>query len=265
MTAAAAEHLPFEDRPFRWRMGLVPLDLSDWLEVDEQRDADLAAKRALLAERPDDVVRWLPGSEAAAGEVLAAVEAATGSRGAAGLHPVDAAGRLVQEDLCVVQDGVLVAASVCSPLRWRVADKVGRSVREIHGPVARYDEQLADPVDAFLARLTVERPVWRRNWNLVDDPTAFQPEPDPKPVLDVGRDVWLRVERQTLRRFPETGCVLFTIRTHQRPVGSLAGRPDVTARLAGAVRALPPDVAAYKGIVHFADALLAYLSGAAAG
>ena len=97
--------------------------------------------------------------------------------------PLDAAGRLVQEDLCLWSCATarrhLDAASLCFPSYWRLADKLGRPMAEVHGPVAHYADELATKVDTFLQRLRPERPVWRRNWSIHDDPTYFLPDPTP--------------------------------------------------------------------------------------
>ena len=53
----------------------------------------------------------------------------------------------------------------------------------------------------------------------------------------------LRTERQTLRRLPKTGAILFTIRTYTTPVVKLAQEPGVPSRLASAVRSWPDVVA----------------------
>lgn len=56
-------------------------------------------------------------------------------------HPLDLAARLVQE---AERDGyVLAALSVCFPSRWRIAEKLGKPLRDIHAPVPHYDEKLA--------------------------------------------------------------------------------------------------------------------------
>jgi hypothetical protein len=59
--------------------------------------------------------------------------------------------------------------------------------------------------------------------------------------------LWLRSERQTLSRLPESGAILFTIRTQQVPLAVLAERPDVADRMAAAIRAWSPELAGYKG------------------
>ncbi|KAL4241323.1 hypothetical protein ABKN59_000084 [Abortiporus biennis] len=71
--------------------------------------------------------------------------------------------------------------------------------------------------------------------------------------------VWLRVERETMRRLPRTGAVIFTIRTYQTRISELAKEPGVPGRIASALRSWPDDVArykgheAYEGIVEYLD------------
>lgn len=60
-----------------------------------------------------------------------------------------------------------------------------------------------------------------------------------------------------------SGSVLFTIRVHSYKLARVATVPGAAARLAGAIRALPVEVAAYKSLPVFRDALLAFLDTAA--
>ena len=55
--------------------------------------------------------------------------------------------------------------------------------------------------------------------------------------------VRMRVERQTLRRLPRTGAIVFTIRTYLTPLEKLVLEPEVPGRLASAIRSWPEDVA----------------------
>lgn len=265
-------YLPFDDRPFRLRMGLRPLDLAAWIEVDEAYDDELRRKAELVASRPDDVVGQLDApAVAAATEELWELVGAVAPRPCPddALTPIARCGLSTQEDWVVMApvDGevVLAAACVCFPSRWVLRDKLGRSNRAIHAPIAHYDEHLADPVDRFFERLSADAPMWRLNWNLFDDPALFQPTAPDRPAdagpdgRPVGERVWLRVERQTLRRLPRTGAVAFGIRVHQQPVAALADRPDALARLGTAVRALSPETFAYKGLAPFAEDLLAWI------
>jgi len=57
----------------------------------------------------------------------------------------------------------------------------------------------------------------------------------------------LRAERQTLRRLPKSGAVVFTIRTYIVPMEAVANEPGVPERLASAIKGWSKDVAEYKG------------------
>jgi hypothetical protein len=290
------DYLPFADGPYRMTMGLMALKPADWIEIDSRYAPEIALRKSLLEQRRDEVLGALPGSEAACREVLdqlagflperfpdrferaenQLVNRLTGDRWTVEgdvPDPLDVAGRLVQEDLCILQevDGELrlTAGVLCFPNRWRLSDKLGRPMMAIHEPVPSYAERLGKPVDRFIGMLAPDRPVWRLNWSLTNDPVLFQPighgqwDTDPNITPDnAGSRIFLRVERQTLRRLPRTGAVLFTIRTHQRPLESLEDRPQQLARMAEAVRGLPEDTARYKSITPFREALLAYLDGA---
>ena len=289
-----APYLPFDGGRFRLMMGLMPLPPAEWIEMDRHLAADLAEKRRLLETRPADVFTALAEAAAPAEELLemlvdhllrhhTAVYSRDGGHllnGATGerwdlehlaLHPVDLAGRLVQEDFCLLRpDGEsyrLVAASLCSPARWRLADKIGRTLGAIHAPVPDYAEKLLRPVDRFLTRLAPERPVWRLNWSIVDDPAPFQPVAvavtADVTAATAGERLWLRVERQTLRRLPLTGAVIFTIRTHITRLDAAIRSAGTAAELAAAIRAMPEPMRAYKCIAPIAPALLGWLDTSA--
>jgi dimethylamine monooxygenase subunit A len=291
----SAPYLPFDGGRFRLMMGLMPLPPGDWIEIDRHFAAALAAKRALLETRHDEVFAALAAAEAPAAEVLALLGAHLPRHHAAifrrdgdllrnlataetwdvaqsRLHPLDLAGRLVQEDLCLLlpqsESYRLVGASLCSPNRWRLADKLGTALTALHGPVPGYATALAPAVDRFLARLKPEKPVWRLNWGIADDPAPFQPAPAPAPApitaATAGDRLWLRVERQTLRRLPSTGAILFTIRTHITPLGAAIAGAEAAAELAAALRAMPAEMQDYKRIAPIAPALLAWLDRRAA-
>jgi hypothetical protein len=270
---------PYEPGPFRWRLGLRPLEVADWIEIDERYDDDVAYKARLADEHPTTVFRAMPGTEPEGAEVLEALvdhlrvtwpERFADIAPPAGLHPLEAAGRLVQEDLVLLveRDGGLVfgAGSVSFPNRWDLPSKVGRSMREVHEPVARLNHQLAEPIDRFFDRLTPDRSFWRLGWGVLDTGELYQPldgTAPPRPASATFADLHLRVERETLRRFPRTGCVLFTIRTHLTRLADVTADPADAARLAEALERLPDDVADYKQLLDLRALAVAGLQDAA--
>ena len=266
-------------------VGLRAVEPMRWLDLSGDVAVEMAAKEAVLAERRAEVVATVPGSEEAGTElaelVVATVmdddrwhlapggvltPAATVVDPVAG-HGIDAAARLVPDDLCLLdgEDHRLVAASVAAPNRWRLADKIGRRPAEVHAPVPGYDAALAGPVERVLANLRPGRPVERRNWGLLDDPTRFQPVGTPAAAGltsdEVAGRLWLRIERQGLLRLPRTGAIVFSIRTRQWPLAALAdpGAGAAAAGLAAALTELPETLAAYKGVAAYRAPVLAWL------
>lgn len=257
-------------------MGLGRITEDVWLLPDERREVELAERAVLLdgVARPE-VFAALDGTEAASTEVLELVLAweLTHAPDLAGRpvdpaqHPLEAAGRRTQEDLVVMaphSDGYhLDAAVLCFPSHWRLLDKLGGSATAIHGPVPRYDAELADKVDRFLDRLRPGVPVARRNWSVHGDDALHAPLPpsDPAPVTvdGVATGLWLRSERQTLRRLPASGSVLFTIRVQQAPFAAFRQAPAAAGRLAERLAAQPAELTAMNGLTPHRDAVIAWL------
>lgn len=274
------------DGPFRLQMGLRALDVAAWLDRSPDALAQIPLRRRLLDERREEVVRAcsgsLPAQREAAAHVLAHLQATAGPAsdevrpGEAGPKPSNAplaaVAALVAEDLCVMEAGPegyrLTAGVLCFPLHWSLADKLGRPLDLIHSPVPGFDQALARPVERFFRSLQPARPVWRTNWSLVDTPELFLPPTHrgTAPAFDParpGETLWLRTERQTLRRLPTTGAVLFTIRTRVEPLAAVVREPGTAAALAGRVREMPDAMARYKGIAPIRGPLLRYLEGLA--
>lgn len=276
-------YLPFMDGPapsgsgaFRWRLGVRPLDLHDWIELGPDADAAVEAKARLMAAHPETVFAVLDGGvERESAEVADALVEHLRQRwpqrsGSVALdpdlHPLDAAARLVPEDLVLLveREGRLVfgGGSVCFPNRWDLRSKIGLTMAEVHEPVDRLNEQLEAPIDRFFDRLTPERSFWRLGWGVLDTPDWFTPVDGtaaPRPRSPAPDQLFLRVERETLRRFPVTGCVLFTIRTYVSSMSGIRSTPDIAQRLAAAVESLPADVRAYKDVATTASDLVDFL------
>lgn len=293
MERPAAPLFPIEDGPWRMAMALRPLDPAEWIAPDDDLEPQLAEKDRLLAERPADVFAALHGSEAAQTELLARLLAHLPERfpslyQRAGdtlrigperrvaldteAPPLLTAGRLVQEDLCLMQSPApgepycLTAASLCFPTRWRLADKLGQPMAAIHAPVPLYAERMARQVDRFFQHLKADKPVWRINWSLVDDDALFQPgghgrtAADPRfTVENLPDTVWFRSERQTLVRLPETEAICFGIRIYQAPLGAVAADPVRARRLLNAIETMAAEMDPYKSLAVFREPLAEYL------
>jgi len=290
-------YLPFESGPYRMAMALTTVPESAWFEIDARYADEMAERRRLLTEQHEDVFAALPVSDAARAETLREVAAnltayapqwfardsETLSNALTGecwdlaeppCDPLELAGRLVQEDLCIIQQSdegpLFTAAVLCFPSRWRLHEKLGKPLASVHGRVPHYAERLAAPVDRFMARVKPGHIASRLNWSVLDDPAMFQPagkwrEQTNSAITsdNAGEGLYLRVERQTLRRLPQSGAILFGIRVHSYPLARAITTPEAASRLAEAVRALPEATVHYKSLKAFGPALLAWLDARA--
>ncbi|MDP3492847.1 MAG: DUF3445 domain-containing protein [Hyphomonadaceae bacterium] len=237
--------------------GLQPVQPGEWLQRDDAFSGQMAYRDALLAERASEVLAGPAEPDKAESDLLDAVlawidtdrdYARTGDTivrpdGVAiainANRPLVTAARLVQEDMLILQPGsdgyTLTSGVLCFPASWTLGQKVGRGMMGIHQPVDRYDEGMGKRVDRVFAMLQPDQAVWRANLLCYNDPELFQPrlEHERRP-FDRDKPVWVRVERQTLRRLGSSAAVVFTIHTWLTPIDRLS--PEQAATLPEVVR-----------------------------
>jgi hypothetical protein len=175
----------------------------------------------------------------------------------------DALRDAIQEDFAVLHRGVddagdAIALFVCFPSGWRPERLKGADFAGIHGPVPDFVKKPA--AAQSMVRAMVERgPYVRFVWTVsADDHLDHHPEHGRRdPFTAATTSAWLRVERQVTVPFPDVGGSLFLIRTFLRPFSSLSSAEKAT--LAEALRVMPDEVAAYKGLRAGRDHMLALL------
>ncbi|MFT4794301.1 MAG: hypothetical protein ACJAVR_002771 [Paracoccaceae bacterium] len=229
--------------------GIAPLDETQWLQSDATYAAQMALRDDLCATAHAEVIGCLPEGEAAAHELLDlalhhagthhgarqsgdAIIRKDGGRVPLPGPPMDALGRLVAEDLLILSrpDGaaehVLVAGALCFPANWMLREKIGKALMRIHLPVEEYDARLGTRVQRLHDGVVAGKPLIRANWNFVSTPILHTPTPEAEKVLRRRsraapanwQDAWVRVERQTLLRLPQTCAVVFGIQTMIAPL-----------------------------------------------
>lgn len=133
--------------------------------------------------------------------------------------PLGTLGRLVQEDLCILEkvgdEHVLTGAVLCFPASWTLSEKVMRPLIGIHDMVPEYDTRLAARVQRLFNGVQVGRPLWRFNALWYSDPTLHQPRrSDARREAHSAEDgAYFRSERQCILRLPKSNAVIFSIHT----------------------------------------------------
>jgi hypothetical protein len=157
----------------------------------------------------------------------------------------------------------LTGGAVAFPTDWRLEEKIGRPLAGVHEPIHGYREQLSAGVDNFMNGLAPHTVFGRANWFIVaSDALRYLPNDPPQERFahvtpsNAGETLIVRSERQTLRRLPETGAIVFTIGVYLAPLGSLSD--DNVARLAAAVASVGEGERERRSGPHYAAALRAY-------
>lgn len=250
-------HAPWATPPYDFQIGLKVIGEDAWLEGG---DTEAARKAALLTSEPELVWGEMEGSRDGQAEVLALVERAAGETGRADVPPLWAASLLCADDLCLMRRDEagqwrLVAASLTQATFFTVPDALGKSLKEIHGPVPGFAERFGARVERMFDAVQSGVIMERTNWTVVNSGEAHLPASDPVrarlaslPLEEAGRELFLRVERQTVRKLPDTLDVLFTIRAWRHPLADLLAEPERRAAFAAAWRGAAADFRAYKGL-----------------
>ena len=226
--------LPDEMRGQKSLPGVAPCAPDDWLRVDDAYAAQISYRLELLEQR-EEAVLWLdPSALPAAQEVLAeALKILPGMgfdvsekevRCPDGRcvkidrnDPLRTLGTLVQEDICILEkrndEHVLTGAFLCFPANWRLAEKAGRPLTDIHVPVPEYDKDIARRVQRLFDGVQVGRPLWRFNRLAYVEADLHQP----RKKREHGIPSFIRSERQCIIRMPQTQAVIFTIHTWTVP------------------------------------------------
>jgi hypothetical protein len=264
------------------QMGLSPLRAARWIEPDgdylQMRQHKLRTRERLDA----CVYQALPQSRDAQTELARALQTyllhhhsnlyGSTANGLvylpteqalcdAAAEPLWQSSLWIADDLLLLQasEGTyrLTAASLCSPSHWRLEEKMGLPLVDIHAPVPGLRERIGAKIERFMAHLKPSHPVERFNWSLQADDAlcARAPQPD---YVDAATELFYRTERQTLRRLPQTGAIVFTIRVYLHSLSALQQVPHCLARLRSAIASAPPAMAQYKHFATYQAALEKY-------
>jgi dimethylamine monooxygenase subunit A len=290
-------HTPYDGSSKPFTIGLGQLDPNEWIEVDQHLSHYLDEKRRLYAEETANVLASESGSEDAQREVLdmllehlpkrfpdtyerngQSVDILNGLHQvdltASHLPPLAIAGQLVQEDFLLMRKSPegwrLVAASLCFPSAWLLREKFRKPLHAIHQPVPGFgkDTRNDNLLNRMFDNLWPERPVMRWNWSLYGEAKLYYPAIDNQiknrfGTGNISGSVILRVERQTLRKLPKSGDIIFTVRIHLNPLEVLEHHPQGSAlaqSIAAQVSALTEAEKRYKGLIGETDRLLARLA-----
>ncbi len=276
-------------KPFS--IGLSALDPRRWIEPDEDLGRYLDEKKRLEVEHYHDIFRAASESLDAQRECLDLLVqhlleshgdrySRSGDRMTMAGHSVDLedetrppllrAGSLIEDDLVILRKKdkgwTIIAAHLAFPSSWSLADKFMRPMAEVHGHVpgfeggTRNDTIINRVFDNLQPDLPAERFNWSINWRYaLYHPVSIRPATDPASTGLDPRSAFVRVERQTLRKLPQTGDLVFTIRIYLDPVAAFERHPDgrrMAEGLAAQLEGMTDAQIDYKGLAEKRNALV---------
>ena len=189
-------------------------------------------------------------------------------------EPMEYITRQAQGDFCIVDqrdNNLWMDAGIATTQAdWSLDFDIGMNFMEWHGPVPlAHQLGVFERALKFLLNLQQGKPVRRLNWTMTINPRLdTSPENYPKWGPDrttvtpenVGNQVHLRCELQSLWRLPRSNAILFVIRCYLIKMEEVATVPKWVRRLPRVLRSLPPELVDYKGLTRYRQTTIDWLS-----
>ena len=190
---------------------------------------------------------------------------------------------LIEEDFMLLDEGRgiprITAASNAYSTSGRLAASVGHDMEWTHAPVPQLTQKLGAKINRVISTVHAATPCERFNWQVTPMASVFFPHTDPHAVnaaamhrvADELRDdparagelLWIRVERQTLSRLPDSNAVAFSLHTYSDPLSSIGSDPESVRAILALLRDYTAERWKYSEMDIVREPLLLWLEAAA--
>lgn len=241
--------------------GSIPRSLAAQSELLRAAAASLLANHA-------DVFR------AEGGHILDLMDGSRHALEGGDCEPLETLGGMLEEDFVLFEKeegrDIVTAVSNAYTSSGRIVSCVGRNMRFAHEPVPGLNETLGDRIDRVIGNVQPGKPVVRFNWFVTGVADRLFPPPASEGFRgraegviaalaeDFGRAgeiLWLRVERQTFLRLPETGALAFGIHTYSDPLSMIENDGESLAALHRLLGEYSVERLRYSGMLELRDAV----------
>ncbi|MFK7816768.1 MAG: DUF3445 domain-containing protein [Gammaproteobacteria bacterium] len=289
------KYYPFNGKRGRLRLGLGPIDVSDWIQYEDDFADRIIEKEKLIKEFGKQVLHSLPNSVAVQKEflnlLLENIQQYHADRfEVVGDHvfvksenkryelidyescPLKLASYLSVDDYCLLEqegeDHKLVAASVCAPTWWNLQEKMGKPLANIHEPVMNLEVKIGRMIRHFLQNLKVTDCYQRSNWFLFASneycifPGSFDFSSEMNGIDqdNIEDRLYLRSERQTFRRLKSTSAIVFGIKVYVEPISIVKNHPAIAEDLLIALNTMDVEQKQGLGVTFVEKPLSDYLN-----
>jgi len=246
--------------------------------------SSLPAQRELLERVVAHLVADHAGRFARAGSTLCSLD--TGARfdlDARGIEPLLLLSHIIEEDVMLIEQveghAIISAASNVYSSSGRLVASVGRAIDWAHVPVPGLSALLGKRIDRVVGSVHADTPGERFNWQLTPMASIFFPRDNPHAanaaamhaIIDelrahperAGELLWIRVERQTLSRLPDSGAVAFSLHTYSDPLAAIQCDGESLRAMLALLRAYSPERLHYSEMDIIREPVTQWLEAAA--
>lgn len=295
-----AKYYPFNGKRGRLRLGLTPIDLSEWIQYEDDFSERVKQKQKLIKEHGEQVLDAMPSSHEAQKEFLNLLlvhlqryhanrfemtdnqviiknENISYDTIAYKDNPLELISYLSADDYCLLteasEDYKLVAASVCAPTWWSLQEKMGKPLASIHAPVMNLEERIGRMIRHFLQNLKITDCYQRSNWFLFASkeycvfPDRFDIYSEMENIdeSNIENKLYLRSERQTFRRLKNTNAIVFGIKVYVESISVVRRNLAIAEDLLVALNTMNEEQKQSLGITSVEKPLSNYLNKVLAG
>ena len=196
-----------------------------------------------------------------------------------GVQPLLQLSHFIEEDFMLIEEvegnALITAASNVYSSSGRLVASVGRAIDWAHVPVPGLTEMLGRRIDRIVGSVHATTPGERFNWQLTPMASIFFPRDNPHAanaaamhaILDTlraepqraGELLWIRVERQTLSRLPDSRAVAFSLHTYSDPLSSIAADTESVSAMLSLLRGYSPERLKYSEMDIILEPVIAWL------
>ena len=190
---------------------------------------------------------------------------------------------LIEEDFILIEEvdgnALITAASNVYSSSGRLVASVGRAIDWAHVPVLGLTEMLGRRIDRIVGSVHSATPGERFNWQLTPLSSILFPRDYPhaanavavhdiREILRVnpqqaGDLLWIRVERQTLNRLPDSRAVAFSLHTYSDPLSSIQSDVESVRAILTLLRGYSAERLKYGEMDILYESMVTWLESAA--
>jgi dimethylamine monooxygenase subunit A len=190
---------------------------------------------------------------------------------------------LIEEDFMLLDETEgaprITAASNAYSSSGRLVASVGNNIEWAHEPVPRLTQKLGTKINRVVGSVHATTPCERFNWQLTPMGSVFFPPTDPHganaaAMHDVlaelrsdparaGELLWIRVERQTLSRLPDSSAMAFSLHTYSDPLSSIRSDLESIRAILALLRNYTEERWKYSEMNIIREPLMAWLEATA--